>query len=310
MIHWLQHTTGGLLTLAAVSIALLLLLIIKVKVEPFIALIVVSLLTALAGRPARRHPGRHRAEDVGLLAGEGVRQHPRAHHRDHRARHPARVDPGEVRRRPRADVVAAAGVRREARAAGDGRLGPDLRHPGVLRHRHLRARAARLRRRQAGRPLAGALRPAAAGKPVDHARVPAAAPRAGRGRRAAARRPRLDHPDGGHLRHPGVVRRRHPVLDVDRQEDRHQDPRGVRGPGRRRRRAREPAVARPGRRHHRGAAGADPGGHVRQHLAAQGLDAGRGGRVHRNARRRADHRGAAGVVAARAPARDQRQAAR
>ncbi len=48
MIHWLQHTTGGLLTLAAVSIALLLLLIIKVKVEPFIALIVVSLLTALA----------------------------------------------------------------------------------------------------------------------------------------------------------------------------------------------------------------------------------------------------------------------
>jgi GntP family gluconate:H+ symporter len=48
MIHWLQHTTGGLLTLAAVSIAVLLLLIIKLKLEPFIALIVVGLLTALA----------------------------------------------------------------------------------------------------------------------------------------------------------------------------------------------------------------------------------------------------------------------
>jgi GntP family gluconate:H+ symporter len=44
----LQHTTGGLLTLAAVSIAVLLVRIIKLKLEPFIALIVVGLLTALA----------------------------------------------------------------------------------------------------------------------------------------------------------------------------------------------------------------------------------------------------------------------
>ena len=48
MIHWLQHSTGGLLTLAAVAIAVLLLLIIKLKIEPFIALIVVGLLAALA----------------------------------------------------------------------------------------------------------------------------------------------------------------------------------------------------------------------------------------------------------------------
>ncbi|WP_326836734.1 gluconate:H+ symporter [Amycolatopsis rhabdoformis] len=48
MIHWLQTTTGGLLTLAAISIAVLLVLIIKVKLEPFIALIVVGVLTALA----------------------------------------------------------------------------------------------------------------------------------------------------------------------------------------------------------------------------------------------------------------------
>ncbi|WP_370948599.1 GntP family permease [Amycolatopsis sp. cg5] len=48
MLNWLQHSTGGLLTLAAVSIALLLFMIIRWKVEPFIALIVVGLLTALA----------------------------------------------------------------------------------------------------------------------------------------------------------------------------------------------------------------------------------------------------------------------
>ena len=48
MINWLQHTTPGLLTLAVVSIAVLLLLIIRFKVEPFIALIVVALLVALA----------------------------------------------------------------------------------------------------------------------------------------------------------------------------------------------------------------------------------------------------------------------
>jgi len=48
VIDWLQHTTGGLLTLATVSIVVLLVLIIRVRVEPFIALIVVGLLTALA----------------------------------------------------------------------------------------------------------------------------------------------------------------------------------------------------------------------------------------------------------------------
>ncbi|WUH99140.1 GntP family permease [Spirillospora sp. NBC_00431] len=48
MVHWLQHETGGLLTLCAVSIAVLLLLIIKVKLEPFIALLVSGLALALA----------------------------------------------------------------------------------------------------------------------------------------------------------------------------------------------------------------------------------------------------------------------
>ncbi|ROP41140.1 GntP family permease [Saccharothrix texasensis] len=48
MIDWLQHTTGGLLTLSALSIALLLAMIIRWKVEPFIALLIVGLLVALA----------------------------------------------------------------------------------------------------------------------------------------------------------------------------------------------------------------------------------------------------------------------
>jgi len=47
-LDWLQHDTSGLLVLAAVGIALLLLMIIKFKVEPFIALLVIGLLTALA----------------------------------------------------------------------------------------------------------------------------------------------------------------------------------------------------------------------------------------------------------------------
>jgi GntP family gluconate:H+ symporter len=48
-VDWLQNDTLGLLLLAAVSVAVLLVLIIKVKLEPFIALLIVGILTALAG---------------------------------------------------------------------------------------------------------------------------------------------------------------------------------------------------------------------------------------------------------------------
>lgn len=47
MVHWLQHETGGLLLLCAASIAVLLFLIIKVRLEPFIALLVSGLALAL-----------------------------------------------------------------------------------------------------------------------------------------------------------------------------------------------------------------------------------------------------------------------
>ncbi len=46
---WLRQDTAGLLTLAAVGIALLLFLIIRLKVEPFIALVGTGVLVALAG---------------------------------------------------------------------------------------------------------------------------------------------------------------------------------------------------------------------------------------------------------------------
>ncbi|TCO53162.1 GntP family permease [Actinocrispum wychmicini] len=56
--NWLQTSTGGLLLLAVVGIALLLALIIAVKVEPFIALLIVGLLTALAqGMPVAKLVG-------------------------------------------------------------------------------------------------------------------------------------------------------------------------------------------------------------------------------------------------------------
>lgn len=48
-IAWLQHDTAGLLLLAGAGIALLLFLIIKVRLEPFIALLGVGVLVALAG---------------------------------------------------------------------------------------------------------------------------------------------------------------------------------------------------------------------------------------------------------------------
>jgi GntP family gluconate:H+ symporter len=68
MIHWLQTSTGGLLTLAAVSIAVLLFLIIRFKVEPFIALIVVGLLTALAaGLPVASIVGTAQKSSASLL---------------------------------------------------------------------------------------------------------------------------------------------------------------------------------------------------------------------------------------------------
>ncbi|MBM7813803.1 GntP family permease [Saccharothrix algeriensis] len=68
MMDWLQHSTGGLLTLSGLSIALLLVLIIKVRVEPFIALLVVGLLVALAaGLPVEKLVGSAQKASGSLL---------------------------------------------------------------------------------------------------------------------------------------------------------------------------------------------------------------------------------------------------
>lgn len=67
-IDWLQTSTGGLLLLAALSIAGLLAMIIKAKIEPFIALIVVSLALALvAGVPVEELVGTPRAAGESIL---------------------------------------------------------------------------------------------------------------------------------------------------------------------------------------------------------------------------------------------------
>jgi GntP family gluconate:H+ symporter len=67
-VDWLQHSTPGLLLLAAAGIAVLLLLIIKWKVEPFIALLVIGLLTALAaGLPVQSLVGSAQKPGESLL---------------------------------------------------------------------------------------------------------------------------------------------------------------------------------------------------------------------------------------------------
>lgn len=67
-VNWLQHSTPGLLLLAVVGIALLLLMIIKWKVEPFIALLVIGLLTALAaGLPVQALVGSAQKPGESLL---------------------------------------------------------------------------------------------------------------------------------------------------------------------------------------------------------------------------------------------------
>lgn len=69
-LHWLQHDTSGLLTLSAAGIAVLLLMIIKVRVEPFIALIITGLLIALAaGLPVTEIVGSAQSSGESLLEG-------------------------------------------------------------------------------------------------------------------------------------------------------------------------------------------------------------------------------------------------
>ena len=62
------YGAGVLLTIAAVAVAVLLVLIIKLKMHAFVALVLVSVLTAIATVPA----GRRRVRDDVLL-----RRHPR-----------------------------------------------------------------------------------------------------------------------------------------------------------------------------------------------------------------------------------------
>jgi GntP family gluconate:H+ symporter len=67
-VHWLQHSTPGLLVLALVGIALLLFLIIRIKTEPFIALLAAGLVVALAaGLPVSTIVGTAQKSSKSLL---------------------------------------------------------------------------------------------------------------------------------------------------------------------------------------------------------------------------------------------------
>ncbi|MEV4252836.1 gluconate:H+ symporter [Spirillospora sp. NPDC049652] len=68
MVHWLRHDTGGLLLLCALAIALLLVLIIKIRLEPFISLLVSGLALALAaGLPVSQIVGTALSSKTSLL---------------------------------------------------------------------------------------------------------------------------------------------------------------------------------------------------------------------------------------------------
>src|SRR3954447_17089782 len=68
-VHWLQHDTTGLIVVAVLGIALLLWLIMKIKLEPFVALLVAGFAVALIGGiPATEIVGTtQRSETVGLV---------------------------------------------------------------------------------------------------------------------------------------------------------------------------------------------------------------------------------------------------
>ncbi|WP_433869103.1 GntP family permease [Saccharopolyspora sp. CA-218241] len=69
-VNWLQHDTAGLLTLCAVGIFVLLLMIIRLRIEPFIALIIAGLLIALvAGLPVEEIVGSAQSSSDSLLEG-------------------------------------------------------------------------------------------------------------------------------------------------------------------------------------------------------------------------------------------------
>ena len=216
-VEWLRTTTPGLLVLCGLAIAILLFTIIKVKLEPFIALLLTGLGLALAaGLPVKDIVGTAiKSGDSLLETGFGSI-----------LGHIAVIiglgtvlgrDPRTIRRGRRAGAQATRHVRRTRRPRRDGPARPDLRHPRLLRHRHLRAGAADLCDGQARRQVAGAVRDADGRRPVDDARVPASAPRACRAWRAARDQPRVADSDGIRLRHPGFHRRGHRVGHVHRQ---------------------------------------------------------------------------------------------
>ena len=310
MIDWLQHSTGGLLTLAVVSIAVLLLLIIKFKVEPFIALIVVALLVALlAGVPVETLVGSaQKASDSLLEKGFGCILGHIAAIIGLGTLLGAILEASGGAQVLMDKLLNAFGEKTAPVAMGLAGLifgVPVFFDIGIF----VLAPLVYVAAKRSGKSIV-LLQHAFAGRPFGHARVPAAAPRTGGGGRSARRGARLDHPDGSRGGIPSWSRR---VVSCTRTGSASASTcRCPRRCSRRRRQgpsspraASEQGAARRSAWCSRSspAAGADPRRHVRHHPARPGNAPVLGGDVLRHARGGADDLGAARVLAAGFPAR-------
>ena len=165
---WSQTLTATpLLLIAAGAIALLLFLIIQLRLHAFLALILVSFLTALAtGIPF--------GAIVPVLT-DRVRHHPRHRRAARRTRRHARPAGRDQRRRKGCRRHPDPHLRREAGAVRARRRLADVRIPDLLRRRPCRHAAHRLLGGAPARRRRAALRPAGGGRVLRHAHLRPAA---------------------------------------------------------------------------------------------------------------------------------------
>ena len=213
----MTDSTPYLLSIAGGGIALLLILVIKVRLEPFVSLLLVSAGVALAaGIPlAEIVPDMeagmgkvlaHVAPIVGLGAMLGKM---------------LELSGGAQRIADR--LLRLFGE--AARSAGARRHRSHLRHPGLLRRGRDRSGPGRVRRGAARAKVDALLRHAARGWARHRARVASTAPWTRRSSRPARREYGPDHRAWSRVRGPGVVPGRLPLRPVDLRAHLRADPR-------------------------------------------------------------------------------------
>ena len=164
------YGTATLLLIAAAAVALLLLLILRFRLHAFVALVLVSLLTALVTRIP--------FADVVPTLLQRLRQHARDRGAARRLRRDDRPDARDHRRRAGAGRPAGRRLRRAPRAAGARHRLAAVRLPDLLRRRPRRDAADHLQRGAPLRRLGADLRAAGGRRLRGDARLPAAASRA------------------------------------------------------------------------------------------------------------------------------------